>query len=441
MTRLDWKAITRFGWTGGLDQAFVRLWFGQTVSQLGSQVSLVAIPLLAVLSLHATPLEMGILTAAETVPFVLVALPAGVLVDRVDRRVLMIVCDVGRVVSLLAIPALWVSGMLTLPLLAVIAFVTGCLSVGFDVAAATYLPEIVPAESLVVANQRLELATSGAQVVGPGLGGLLFNFVGGALAVVVDALSYAASAISLARIRVRRHPDGADVKPDVRDRAALRWQLVDGPRIVLGDRVLRDLALSTAAFNLASSMILATFALFATRDLGISAAGFGLIFAIGNVGFVLGAMASVKMASRGLGHALTVSAIGSTIATLIIPFAGGPLAPLILLSGRFAGALANPIFNVSLVTLIQARTDRRSLGRVTGTFRLVDWSLVPVGALLGGALAEVIGIRSTLFVASAIALVQVLLMLNSPARRIRQVQPTAASEEPLPGVGDIVTAA
>jgi MFS family permease len=227
----------------------------------------------------------------------------------------------------------------------------------------------------------------------------------------------------------------------VRDKAALRWQLVDGPRIVLGDRVLRDLALSTAAFNLASSMILATFALFATRDLGISAAGFGLIFAIGNVGFVLGAMASVKMASRGLGHALTVSAIGSTIATLIIPFAGGPLAPLILLSGRFAGALANPIFNVSLVTLIQARTDRRSLGRVTGTFRLVDWSLVPVGALLGGALAEVIGIRSTLFVASAIALVQVLLMVNSPARRIRHVEATTASEaQPLPGVGEIAAA-
>lgn len=433
--------MTRFGWAGGLDQAFVRLWFGQTISQLGSQVSLVAIPLLAVLSLDATALEMGILTAAETAPYLLVALPAGVLVDRVDRRALMIVCDIGRVITLVAIPALWVGGMLTLPLLAVIAFVTGCLSVGFDVAAATYLPEIVPGDSLVVANQRLELATSGAQVVGPGLGGLLFNFVGGALAVLVDAMSYAVSAVSLATIPGRPQADGVNAKGDVRDRGSLRWQLLDGPRIVAGDRVLRDLAVSTAAFNLASSMILAIFALFATRDLGISAAGFGLIFAVGNVGFVLGAVASAKMASRGLGYALTISTVGATIATLIIPFAAGPLAALILLSGRFAGAVANPIFNVSLVTLIQARTDRRSLGRVTGTFRLVDWSLVPVGALLGGALAELIGIRPTLFVASLIALAQLLILVNSPARRIRHVEAAPSADvSPHARVGEVATA-
>lgn len=434
--------MTPFGWRASVDQGFARLWFGQTISQLGSQVSLVAIPLLAVLSLGATPLEMGILTAAETVPYLLVALPAGVLVDHVDRRALMIACDIGRVVSLLAIPLLFVGGMLTWPLLAVIAFVTGCLSVGFDVAAATYLPEIVPPNSLVVANQRLELATSGAQVVGPGLGGLLFNFVGGALAVVVDAASYAVSAISLARIPVNRRPGPTAAVPS-HERAALRSQLLDGPRFVLGDRVLRDLAVSTAAFNLASSMILATFAVFATRDLGISAAGFGLIFALGNVGFVIGAIASVKLASRGLGYALTVSTIGSTVATLILPFAGGALAPLILLAGRFIGALANPIFNVSLVTLIQGRTDRRSLGRVTGTFRLVDWSLVPVGALLGGALAEAIGIRPTLFVASLIASGQMLLMFNSPARRIRSLsgrEEAGATLEAPASVGDVLTA-
>jgi MFS family permease len=428
-------------WAAGIDGAFARLWFGQTVSQLGSQVSLVAIPLLAVLSLHATPLEMGILTAAETLPYLLVALPAGVLVDRVDRRRLMIGCDLARVASLVSIPLLAMTGHLTIPVLAMIAFATGCLSVGFDVAAATYVPEIVPPDALVAANQRLELATSGAQVVGPGFGGLLYNFVGGAAAVVVDALSYAVSAISLLRIPRRpgggiapHHASEAAVSP----RTAFRSQLLDGPRIVMGDRVLRDLAVSTAAFNLASSMILATFAVFVTRDLGIGAAGFGLIFAVGNVGFVIGALISARVASQGLGRALTIGAIGSTLATVIIPVAVGPLAAVVLVAGRFVGALSTPIFNVTLVTLVQSRTDPRSLGRVNGTFRLVDWSLVPVGALLGGFLAEQIGIRATLIVASAIAVAQLALVFASPSRLIRDVTDAPGTRVPA-GPRDVVS--
>jgi MFS family permease len=409
-------------WVRGGGEAFVRLWFGQTVSQMGSQVSLVAIPLLAAVTLRATPLEMGILTAAETGPYLLVALPAGVIADRADRRLMMIVCDIGRLVALLAIPALWAGGMLSLPVLAGVAFVTGCLSVGFDVAATSYLPEIVPADSLVAANQQLEVASSGAQIAGPGIGGLLFTFFGGALAVLVDALSYGISAISLAGIRRpgRDRPVMRD-EPNPAVARTLRAQLLDGPRLVMGDRVLRDLALSTAAFNLASSMILATFTLFAVRELGIGAAGFGLVFALGNVGFLAGAIVSARIAARGLGRALTIGALGSTLATLIIPLAAGPLAVVVLLMGRFVGALSNPIYNVSLVTLVQSRVSRDSLGRVNGTFRLVDWGVVPVGALLGGLLAETVGLRPTLLVAATIAVLRLLLMINSPARRIQAV--------------------
>jgi MFS family permease len=190
----------------------------------------------------------------------------------------------------------------------------------------------------------------------------------------------------------------------------------------MGDRVLRDLALSTATFNLASSMILATFTLFAVRELGIGAAGFGLVFALGNVGFLAGAIVSARIAARGLGQALTIGALGSTLATLIIPLAAGPLAVVVLLLGRFVGALSNPIYNVSLVTLVQSRVSHDSLGRVNGTFRLVDWGVVPVGALLGGLLAETVGLRPTLLVAATIAVLRLLLMINSPARRIQAVR-------------------
>lgn len=407
----------------GGGEAFVRVWFGQTVSQVGSQVSLVAIPLLAAVTLGATPIEMGILTVAETGPYLLVALPAGVLADRADRRLMMIGCDIGRLLALLAIPALWAGGMLSLPVLAAVAFVTGCLSVGFDVAATSYLPEIIPADSLVRANQQLEVASSGAQITGPAIAGLLFSVVGGAFAVLVDAVSYGISAISLAGIRGPGRGDGR-VKHDHPDPAvapALRAQLLDGPRLVMGDRVLRDLAVSTAAFNLASSMILATFTLFAVRELGIGAAGFGLVFALGNVGFLAGAIVSAPIAAKGLGRALTIGALGSTLATMIIPLAAGPFAAAALLIGRFVGALSNPIYNVSLVTLIQGRVHRNSLGRVNGTFRLVDWGVVPIGALLGGVLAQTIGLRPTLLVAAVIAILRLLLMINSPARRIYAV--------------------
>jgi MFS family permease len=413
----------RLSWVRDRDEAFTRLWFGQAVSQMGSQVSLVAIPLLAAVTLGATPLEMGILTAAETGPYLLVALPVGVIADRADRRLMMIACDIGRLLALLAIPALWAGGLLNLAVLAVVAFVTGCLSVGFDVAATSYLPEIIEADSLVEANQQLEVASSGAQIAGPGIGGLLFTFVGGALAVLLDALSYAISAISLAGIRRpgRDDPRVKRAKPDPAVPRALRAQLLDGPRIVLGDRVLRDLAVSTAAFNLASSMILATFTLFAVRELGIGAAGFGLVFALGNVGFLVGAIVSARIAASGLGRALTIGALGSTLATMIIPLAMGPLAVVVLLVGRFVGALSNPIYNVSLVTLVQGRVNRDSLGRVNGTFRLVDWGVVPVGALLGGVLGGTIGLRPTLLVAATIAVLRLLLMINSPARRLRAV--------------------
>ncbi|HEV8489740.1 MAG TPA: MFS transporter [Candidatus Limnocylindrales bacterium] len=413
---------------------FVRLWFGQTVSQIGSQVSLIAIPLLAVLSLGATPVEMGVLTAAETAPYLLVSLPAGVVADRVDRRVMMILCDLGRALGLLVIPVFWAAGLLSLPLLAVTAFVIGSLSVAFDIAAQTYLPEIVPPDYLVPANQQLELATSGAQVAGPGIAGILFGLVGGAMAVVIDALSYLVSAISLMRFRrPGRTAERAERRPAAAHRPVrvnLRSELLDGPRLLLRDPILRELAASTAAFNLASSMILATFVLFATRELGVGPSAYGLVFALGNVGFVIGAAASGWTARRGLGRAMLIGAAGSTVAALIIPLAIGPFAFLVLVAGRFLGALANPVYNVSLVALVQSRTDRDTLGRINGTFRLADWGVVPVGALLGGVLGETIGLRPTLFVAAGLATLRLVLLLKSRLGRIDETMAAARAEAP-----------
>ena len=406
--------------------AFHALWVGQSVSALGTQVSMVALPLIAVLTLHVGPLELGVLAALETVPFLLLSLPAGALVDRVDHRGLMIACDVGRAVALLATAAAMVGGGLSIGLLFIVALVVGGLSVFFTVAYTSYLAAILPAERLVAGNQRLELSESVARVAGPSIGGALLQIAGGAAAAALDGISYVASALAIAGSRRSATAERAAV-----GQVGLMESMGAGLRHVLGDRVLRDLAGSTAIFNLGSGMILAVVVLYATRDVGLDAAGFGLVYGLGNVGFVLGATLVGALTTRfGVGRTFAWSSFASAGAMILMAVAGNGTGAAFLFAGRFVGAVATPVFNVAALSLRQARVSEAIMGRVNGTFQFLEWGALPVGSLIGGVLGTALDPRAALVAAAVCGVVSAVWIATSPARRLSSLGEARPAGEP-----------
>jgi MFS family permease len=410
--------------SGVAGRAFRALWLGQTVSALGTQVSLVALPLVAVLVLHVGPLELGILAALETLPYLVLALPAGVFIDRADRRWTMIACDLGRAVVLVATALAIATGVVSIGLLCVVALVVGSLSVFFSVAYSTYVPSIVEADELVAGNQRLELSDSAAQVVGPSVGGMVLQLAGGAATAALDGVSYLVSAIAIAAARPAREAEPAS-RPE---RIAMFAGIGEGLRRVAGDRVLRDLAGSTGLFNLGSGMLLAVVVLFATTEVGLDAAGFGLVYGVGNVGFILGALAVGALTERvGIGRAFAWSTYLGAVAMILIALAGGAAGALLLLAGRFVGAVAAPLFNVNALSLRQARVSDEIMGRVNATFLFIDWGPLPIGSLLGGLLAGGFGPRAALIAAAACGVAGAVWVRLSPAARLTSLTPSADS--------------
>jgi MFS family permease len=398
-------------------RAFHGLWLGQSISQLGSQITVVVLPLVAAVTLHASPFEIGLLAALETVPYLLFSLPAGVIADRVDRRMLLILTDLGRAATLFLVPIAFALDLLSLPVLFAVGLVNGTLSVLFDVAYQSYLPRLVPTDELVDGNQKLELSNAGAHVAGPALAGVVLAAVGAAVAVLMDAISFIVSAVVVAASPTAVRPQASP-----RVRTSLGGSIWGGVRLVLADLSLRDLAGSTATFNLASSAILAVFVVFATRELAVNPAAFGLLYGLGNVGFVAGA-AVVGSVSRILGTGRTVffAAVLGTLATVMMPLAIGELAVAMLFAGRFVGAFAAACFNVNTYSIRQARTPDDVLGRVNATFKLLDWGTLPIGALLGGTIGTIFGLRAALVVAAFLGVLSVLWLVRSPVRRIQRL--------------------
>ena len=416
------------GRLAGSGDAFRALWLGQTVSALGTQVSMVALPLIAVLGLGAGPFEVGVLAALETVPYLVLSLPAGAIVDRVDHRVTMIACDVGRAAALLAAAGAMATGILTIGLLCVVALVVGSLSVFFTVAYTSYLPVILTGDRLVAGNQRLELSESGARVAGPSIGGAILQVAGGAAAAALDGVSYLVSAIAIAASgRPAKTTSGEPTGEGfLRSMAA-------GLGHVMGDRILRDLACSTAIFNLGSGMLLAVLVVFATRDVGLDAAGFGLVYGLGNVGFVLGAGAVGALTSRlGVGRAFAWSTVASAGAMILIALSGSGAGAVFLLAGRFMGAVATPIYNVDALSLRQARVGGAIMGRVNGTFQFLEWGALPVGSLVGGVLGAGLGPRAALIAAAVCGVASAVWIATSPARQLRSLTGQAAAGSAAP---------
>ena len=284
---------------------FVRLWVAETISQFGTQISLLALPLVAISLLNASAFEVAALATIEFLPFILFSLPAGAWVDRLRRRPILIVGDLGRAVALATIPIAYALGALTIWQLYVVGFVAGTLTVFFDVAYQSYLPSIVDRDQLVDGNGKLETSRTIAQTAGPALGGGLIGLITAPLAVLADALSFVVSAVFL--FAIRRHEPTPDRHADEhgRVRGNLRQEVADGLRYVLGNEYLRGIAASTATFNLFSNVAFATFLVFAVRELGLSPAEIGIVFGLGNFGAIVGALSADRLSRRfGVGRTI-----------------------------------------------------------------------------------------------------------------------------------------
>src|SRR6266540_993984 len=272
---------------------FVRQWSAESVSRFGSQVSLLALPLIAITALHTSTFQVGLLSTMEFLPFVLIGLPAGVWVDRLRRRPVLIAANLGRALALASIPLAHALGVLSMAQLYAVAFATGVLTVFFDVAYQSYLPRLVLPEQLVEGNAKLEISNSGASIAGPGLAGLLIQLLTAPVAVVADAASFLASAAFIGRIRRREPPP-----PPARAGGGMRREIAEGLRYVLGHRLLRWTAATTATSNLFSAMTAAILVLYLVRHFGMSPGLIGLVMTVGNAGWLLGATGNARLSRR-----------------------------------------------------------------------------------------------------------------------------------------------
>ena len=400
---------------------FMKLWTGQTISQLGDEVTQLAIPLVAALTLEVTPFEFGLLAVLQFLPFILLTIPAGVWVDRMRRKPILIGANVGRAVLLASIPIAFLAGWLTLWQLYVVAFAVGCLEVFFDVAYQSYLPSVVERDRLVEGNAKLEMSVSATSFIGPGVAGFLAELVRPAIAIFFDAASYVGSVVSLLLIRTPEAPPEAH-DPTTGPRPTMRQEAAEGLRYVLGHRYLRYIAACTGTLNLFGNIGGAILILYIVQELGLTAGTIGIVLSIGNLGVLAGALLSERVGKWiGLGPTIVWSALFSSFALLAVAVAPRDAPVPFLIAGGFIGTVTAVIYNVNQVSLRQAITPDRLLGRMNATMRFIVWGTIPIGALVGGVLGGVVGLQATIWVGAIGAFLGFLPVLLSPVRSLREI--------------------
>jgi MFS family permease len=394
---------------------FRLLWGGETISEFGSQVSLLAIPLLAVRTLHATPFQMGLLTAASTAAFLIVGLPAGVWIDRTRRRWVMIAADLGRVVTIGSVPVAYVAGWLTLAQLFVVTLVSGILTVFFDVAYQSYLPALVGREHLVEGNAKLTGSAQVAAVAGPSIAGGLVQAVGSSAAVLVDSVSFLVSAGAVGAIRA------PEPQPEVPESGhpKLRHDIAEGLRLVFGNTLLRAVAATTATANFFSGIAAAVEVVFLVREVRATPGVIGLLFTMGGVGGVLGAFAAGPLARRFGGARATVIGILGNVGGLLVPLTMPGPRLILFGAGLFFVSFSAVVYNVNQVSFRQRLCPDRLLGRMNASMRFVVWGVLPLGGLLGGVLGSLFGLRPTLWVGYLGEALACIWLLASPMRTMR----------------------
>ena len=401
---------------------FLRLWSAQTISQFGTQITLLALPLAAILVLDASATEVALLAAFEWLPWLLFSLPVGALVDRMRRRPVLILADVGRAVALLSVPAAYALDVLTLWHLYAVGFLIGVLTVFFDVAYQSYLPSLVERRQLADGNSKLEISRSGAQLAGPGAAGGLVQLLTAPIAILVDAVSYLVSAALLGRIR------GEERFQKPTDGTRLRTEIVEGVRYVFGDTYLRPSMGFVALSNFFGNVLWTIFLVYAVRRLGWSPGTIGLVLTLGNLGFVAGAVLAPRIAARfGVGPTMIGAAMLGGWPLLAVPLAPAAYAIPLVVAAVAVQGFGVVLFNVTAISLFQAITPDRLLGRMNASRRFVVWGVIPLGQLVSGGLAAWIGLRPTLLVGAIGAAVAFLPLALSPVRSLRAVP----EEEPL----------
>lgn len=402
---------------------FLRLWSGQTISAFGSEITELALPLLAILVLDASPFQVAALGVVATLPWLFLSLPAGAWVDRLPRRPILIVADWGRAALLLSIPVAYALDVLTLAQLYVVGLAAGILTVFFDVSYQSYLPSLVTREQLTDANGKLEVSRTGAQTAGPAISGGLVSLVTAPYAILVDSLSFMASALFLMRIK-----SGETVDVDRADRRpALRSEIAEGLRFTFRHPILRSSILYVATSNFFTSAIFSIYVVFAVRDLDLSPATIGLIGSLGNLGLLAGAFTAPRLSSRfGVGPVLVGVAAGSGWSLLLIPLSGGNVVVPLLVAAALGYGFCAVVYNVVGISLMQAITPDRMLGRMTATRRFIVFGIGPIGMLAGGALGTSLGLRETMWVGAVGASVAFIALLPSPIPGLRMVEDAEA---------------
>ena len=398
---------------------FRRFWIGQTISVFGDQITYLALPVVAVLSLGAGAGDMGLLTAASLLPALLFSLPGGAWLDRVHRRRrLMILADLGRAALVVVVPLAFAVNALSLPLLLVVSFLIGTIAIVFNLAWMTMFAAVAKREQYVEANALLNGSRSVSAVGGPAIGGVLIQVLGAPIALVADGLSFVASAFFLSRI-------DAPEPPVEHDPGRIREQLTSGMSFVLRDPILRPTILGVATMNLFNYCYQALFILFATTYLHVEPGVLGLLLGVGAVGGVIGAVIGPRVGRRlGVGGAFALALAIYPAAAILVPLALGQPYPVILavlFLAEFIGGLGVMILDINGGSLLIARTPDRLRGRAGGAFTFINVGVRPVGALIGGALGVILGVHVTLLIVTVAQLSGLLWLVGSPVPRLKEL--------------------
>ncbi|MEH0552287.1 MFS transporter [Streptomyces sp. B21-101] len=403
------------------NRAFAVFWSSQSISFLGTQITYVALPLTAVVVLHASPMEAGLLSALETLPFLLFGLFVGVLVDRRARRPILITANAIRFAALAWVPVAYSLDVLTVTQLLVVTFLVGVMTVFFEIAYMSYLPGLVGRERLMEANGKLQASASTAEVAGPGIAGGLIGVMSAPAVIAIDALSYLISALALIRLPADAAPKAAG---ESEGKQSVGASLREGFAVVGRSPLLRWCTVAVFFLSLFFSSIMAVYFLYLVREVGLASTAVGLIVAVGSVGGLVGALLSERLnALLGVGPTLAAAVALPGVGFLLLATVHGDSLGSAVLAGAatFIGFFGIPVWDVTVISFRQSITPEHLQGRVNATVRSLSWGTLSLGSLMGGALATSWGLRETVVVSAVGLFLPSLVVLLSPVRAMRQL--------------------